>query len=175
MNKLTLVAAALLGIAALATPPAHALTATDEFSVTVNLYPKCEFVSAPVALALNYVSFQTTVSENDMSFSLKCTNTLPYTLSIGGNQGASGTLVGLNYTLATRFGGAAATTGVGNGAEQTWAVRGTIAANQGGTCAQDNSGTAGTQDTSVTGSTAGQGTACTGTTGANDHNVTITY
>lgn len=175
MNKLNLIAAAAFGIAALATTPAHALTESGTFDVTVNLYPKCEFVTAPSALELNYVSFQATDSTNDMSFSLKCTNTLPYTLSIGGTAGASGTLAGLDYTLATRFGGAAATTGTGNGAAQTWAVRGTVAANQSGTCAQDNSGTAGTQSASVTGATAGAGTACSGTSGANAHNVTITY
>lgn len=175
MRKLAL--PALLALAAIVSAPAHALTASGAFDVTVNLYPKCEFVTAPSALSLHYVSFQTTDSTNDMAFTLRCTNTLPYTLSIGGTAGASGTLAGLNYTLATRNAGGAATTGTGSGAAQSWSVRGTIAGGQGGTCAQDNSGTAGTQVASTTGANTGSavGTACTASSAVGAHTLTITY
>jgi hypothetical protein len=175
MRKLAI--PALLALAAVISAPAHALTASGAFDVTVNLYPKCEFVTAPSALSLHYVSFQTTDSTNDMSFSLRCTNTLPYTLSFGGTAGSGGTLAGLNYTLSTRFGAAAATTGTGNGGTQAWTVRGTITGGQGGTCATDNSGTAGTQVASTTGANTGSavGTACTATSANGAHTLTITY
>lgn len=175
MKKLIL--PALLSLVALVSTPSQALTASGAFDVTVNLYPKCEFVTAPSALALHYVSFQATDSTNDMSFSLRCTNTLPYALSFGGTAGASGTLAGLNYALETRLGAAAATGGTGNGATQTWAVRGTVAGGQSGTCAQDNSGTAGTQVAATTGANTGSavGTACTATSAVGAHTLTITY
>ena len=163
MKKLILASA--LGLATLASMPVHALTASGAFDVTVNLFPKCEFTTAPSALALNYVSFQTSASTNTMGVVLRCTNSLPYGLSIAA---ATGTLVGLNYSLAVPA------TGTGSGANQSVNVTGTIAANQSGTCAADNSGTTGSQVASTTGATAGNGTACTGTaTGA--HVLTITY
>lgn len=175
MKKLAI--PALLALAAIVSAPAHALTASGAFDVTVNLYPKCEFVTAPSALSLHYVSFQTTDSTNDMTFSLRCTNTLPYTLSFGGAAGAAGTLVGLNYSLQTRLGAAAATSASGSGATQNWTVRGTIAGGQSGTCATDNSATAGTQVASTTGANTGAavGTACTATSAVGAHTLVITY
>ncbi|MCG2594919.1 hypothetical protein LZ009_19240 [Ramlibacter sp. XY19] len=175
MKKLIL--PALLGLAALISMPSHALTASGAFDVTVNLYPKCEFVTAPSALALHYVSFQTTDSVNDMAFSLRCTNTLPYSLSFGGTAGSGGTLAGLTYALETRLGAAAATGGTGNGGTQSWAVRGTVAGGQGGNCAVDNSGTAGTQVAATSGANTGSavGTACTATSASGAHTLTITY
>jgi hypothetical protein len=167
----------LLGLGALASAPSHALTASGNFDVTVNLYPKCEFVTAPSALALHYVSFQTTDSTNDMSVSMRCTNTLPYMLSFGGTSGGTGSLVGLNYSLSTLLGGTAATTGTGTGAAQAWVVRGTIVANQSGNCAQDNSTVSGSQVNSTTGANTGAavGTACSATSAAGAHTLTITY
>lgn len=165
MKKLLLVAA--LGIAGVVANSAHALTATGAFDVTVNLFPKCEFSTAPTALTLNYVSFQTSASSNTMAFGVRCTNTLPYALSITGSTG--GTLAGLAYTLAVPA------TGTGSGSAQSLNVTGTIAANQGGTCAQDNSATSGTQSSAVTGATTGLGTACSATSAANAHVLTITY
>jgi hypothetical protein len=158
------------GLAVLGAQQVLALTATSSFDVTVNLYPKCEFTTAPSALALNYVSFQTTPSTNTMTYGVRCTNTLPYTLSFTGTAGDSGTLVGLNYTLATTSGSQ-----TGTGSAQTHTVTGTIAANQSGTCAQDNTATTGAQVASVTGATAGNGTACVGTSAANAHILTVTY
>lgn len=171
MKKFLLAAA--LGVAGLATMPAHSLTASGTFDVTVNLFPKCEFVTPPSALSLRYVSFQTSDSTNTMDFSLRCTNTQVYTMGL---SSSSGSLVGLNYSLELRNSGdtAAVTGGTGSGTTQSYKVRGTIAANQGGTCNQDNSGTTGSQDASATGTTGGQGTQCAATT-ASPLTLTITY
>lgn len=172
----SLLLASLFALSLFPAAPAFALTATGSVDVTVNLYPKCELTTTPVALSLNYVSFQTTASTNSQPFTMRCTSTLPFALSIAGAKGTSGTLSGLNYTLSTTDNSdVAAASGTGTGSSQTFKVKGTIAANQGGTCAQDNSGTAGTQSASVTGTTAGVGTACTGSSTAGDHTLTITY
>jgi hypothetical protein len=170
----------LLGVAALglmSSGPASALTASGDFDVTVKLFPKCEFTTAPSALTLNYVSFQTTASDNTQNFVLKCTNTLPYNFSLTeGTSTAGGTLAGLSYTLSTvTTAGAAAPGSTGTGAAQTFAIKGSIAGNQGGTCAQDNSTTALPQSASVTGTTAGVGTACSATSATGAHTLTITY
>ena len=164
-----LIIASMSVVAALATLPAHALTATGAFDVQVNLYPKCEVTIGASPLVLNYVSFQTSASSNTMAAGIKCTNTLPYALSVAGTAGASGTLVGLPYTLSVPA------TGTGNGNSQSINVTGTIAANQGGNCTQDNSGTAGSQVASVTGTSTGSGTACQGTSAAGAHVLTVTY
>jgi hypothetical protein len=164
-----LIIASMSVVAALASLPAHALTATGAFDVQVNLYPKCEVTIAASPLVLNYVSFQTSASTNTMAAGIKCTNTLPYSLSIAGTSGASGTLVGLPYTLAVPAGG------TGNGASQSINVTGTIAANEGGNCSQANAGTAGTQTAAVTGTSTGLGTACQGTSAAGAHILTVTY
>ena len=165
MKKLALVAALLA--ANVFTLPAHALTATGAFDVTVNLYPKCEFTTAPTALALNYVSFQTTVSSNTMAYGVRCTTSLPYAMSI---TAATGTLVGINYTLAT-----SAATSTGTGAAQPFSVTGSIAANQSGTCATVQTLTPGTQVAGVTGTAVGLGTACSATSALAAHTLTVTY
>ena len=84
-------------------------------------------------------------------------------MSIAGTAGTSGTLVGLNYTLALSAAG-----GTGNGSEQSYTIDGTIAANQAGTCAQDNTAVNGEQATSTTGNNTGSalGTACSATSTA---------
>ena len=148
---------------------AMALTATGNFNVTVNLYPKCEVTVPGSALTLSYVSFQTTASTNTADFGIKCTNTLPYTLAL---TGASGTLVGLSYTLSLP-----GTTGTGNGNSQTVSVTGTVAANQAGTCTTVQTATTGTQVASTTGANTGVavGTPCTATSAAGAHVLTVAY
>jgi spore coat protein U-like protein len=60
------------------------------------------------------------------TFGVTCTSYLPYTMTL---DAASGTLLGLNYNVTP-----AAASATGTGAEQTFAVNGSIAAGQGGTC-----------------------------------------
>ncbi|MFM7024570.1 MAG: spore coat protein U domain-containing protein [Limnohabitans sp.] len=152
-------------------PAAHALTATGNFDVQVNLYPKC-VLTAPSALQLHYVSFQTTASTRSADVNVKCTNGLPYTVSLGGSSGNSGSLVGLNYTVSLDTPG-----GTGNGNDQAIALTGTVAANQSGTCTTSQGGTSGTQVASTTGNNTGaaMGTACSGTSVDGAHVLTVTY
>lgn len=153
-------------------PAALALTATGNFDVTVNLYPKCELTVPSSALALSYVSFQTSASTNSSDFSIKCTNTLPYSLSLTGTTPTGGTLVGLAYTLSLP-----STSGTGSGTAQTVSVVGTVGANQSGSCSASQTSTTGTQVASTTGANTGNavGAPCTATSTSGAHVLTITY
>lgn len=163
---------AVLGALLTSGPQALALTATGNFDIQVNLFPKCEITVPGSPLALNYVSFQTSASTNNAEFSIRCTNTLPYALSLSGTSGASGTLVGLAYSLAL-----GSPSGTGNGSTQTVSVTGTVAANQGGTCSTAQTSTSGTQVASTTAANTGGalGTACSATSASGAHVLTVTY
>ena len=172
MKKLIL--PVLLGLAALASSPARAVTATGSFDVTVNLYPKCTIAIGAPTLTLHYVDGQTSASSNTMSYDVTCTNTQAYTLSIvdGSDAAATtGNLAGLNYTLSTPA------NGTGNGSAQTYNVTGTIVANQTGSCNKNNQAVAGTQAVSTTGANTGSalGTACSATSAANAHILKVSY
>lgn len=140
----TLVAAA---IAAVSVLPAQAATATAPFNVTASLTSKCEVTTAVTDVAFTYTSFQTTAATaTGGAFSVRCTNTLPYTLSV---TATSGTVIGLAYTL-----GLSAAGGTGAGlTTASYNVTGNMASGQSGTC-----------NTSLA--------ACTGT---NAHTLTVTY
>lgn len=165
----------MVGLAALgfvAVQPAQALTTTGTVNVNVSLFPKCELTPPTGTLVLRYVSFQTSASENTADFSVMCTSTLPFSVSVAAT---SGTIAGLTYNLAVLdAGNSVVNSGVGNGTTVVpMKIRGTIAANLSGTCASDSSGTPGSQDAAATGTTGGVGTACTGTAAA--HTITVTY
>ena len=127
MNKRNLLAAALLSMFA-AIPAAQAATTTGNFNVTVNLTSKCEITTAPSNVAFTYTSFQlAAATATGGAFGVRCTNTLPYTMSLDATSGA---VISLNYTLAL-----SAAAGTGNGAAQSFTVNGTMASGQAGTCA----------------------------------------
>jgi len=127
MNKRLALAAAFASLFA-AIPAAQAATATGNFNVTVNLTSKCEIVSAPTDVAFTYTSFQAAASTaTGGAFQVRCTNTLPYTMSL---DAASGTVSGLNYTLSL-----SAASASGSGAAQSYTVNGSMVSGQGGTCA----------------------------------------
>jgi len=128
MNKRLALAVALASMFA-AIPAANAAgTATGNFNVTVNLTSKCEVVSAPTDVAFTYTSFQAgAATATGGAFTVRCTNTLPYTMSL---DAASGTVSGLNYTLSL-----SAASGTGNGAGQNYSVNGSMVSGQAGTCA----------------------------------------
>lgn len=156
MRKLAVIC--VLGLTAWATLPAHALTTTSStFTATINLFPTCQFTTQPGNLSTNYTSFQASTASTTTPFAVRCTNTLPYTIAL---SSSSGTLVGLNYTLALRDSGDSATVTGGTGAGLTAAsylVKLSVAAGQSGTCA--------TAQTTAT--------ACVGTSSA--QSITITY
>lgn len=127
MNKRLLTAVAVASIVA-AIPAAQAGTATGNFNVTVNLTSKCEISAGPTDVAFTYTSFQAAAATSTGgAYTVRCTNTLPYTMSL---DAAAGTVVGLNYTLAL-----SAASGTGNGAGQAYSINGTMVSGQGGTCA----------------------------------------
>lgn len=127
VNK-TLAIAAALAAAFAAIPAANAATATGNFNVTVNLTSKCEVTSAPTDVAFTYTSFQAAAATaTGGAFTVRCTNTLPYTMSL---DAAAGTVSGLNYTLSL-----SSASGTGNGAGQNYSVNGSMVSGQAGTCA----------------------------------------
>jgi len=174
MKKLLL--PALLGLAAVITAPAsRALTANGDFQVTVNLYPKCEITMPAGALTLNYVSFQGSASENTKTFQVKCTKTLPFTYVLGGTKPGGDTIVGLPYTLtAVDSTGTLTNGGVGDGLDQTFGIKASIAAGLAGECDKDSSGDVQPQ---VAGgaNVAGNGSKCWGTSASGVHQVQIIY
>ena len=175
MKKLLL--PAILALAGLISAPAHALDATSDFQVKINLYPKCELALSSSTLEVQYVSFQTDAVEKDLPFTVRCTGGIGYNLSLVDNTGAAatgGTLVGIPYTLSLET-----ASGTGTGTVANNAIKVGIDANEGGDCgaALDNSATTGTQTASsgVGGSTAGRGTACSGTSAAGAHVLKVVY
>jgi spore coat protein U-like protein len=109
--------------------PAGAATTSSNFDVTVNLTATCEITAGPSDVAFSYTSFQTIDSNSTGGdFSVRCTNTLPYTMAL---DATTGTVLGLNYSLSLS---AAGGTGAGL-TEADYTVDGLMAADQSGTCA----------------------------------------
>lgn len=103
------------------------LTVTS-FGVSASIQHSCYFSSAPTPLTINYTSFTATNATASSAFQLSCTYNTPYTLTIG--PPSTGTLLGVNYTLAM-----SAPSGTGSGGPQNFSVNGSAAAGQSGTCA----------------------------------------
>jgi len=128
-------------IASLQLTTAGAVTATTTFVPTVSIIAQC-FVGqvatgnlatgavSPSTMTLAYTSFATADQTANMNFTVHCTRNTTYTLVLAPT---SGTLLGLNYTLAlSPSGGPPAITGTG--LAQPYTVTGTIASGQAGTC-----------------------------------------
>jgi hypothetical protein len=123
---LPLVSALALGLAASA--GAATTVGPQNFNVTVTLTPSCSISQAPNDVAFTYTSFQGAASTaTGGDFKVKCTNGLAYTLGLDATSGA---VIGLNYTLTPP-----AASQTGTGADQTFAIGGTMASGQSGTCA----------------------------------------
>jgi hypothetical protein len=125
MKKLLLSVAVATALAA-AAPVAQAASTTANFNVTVNLTSKCEVTAGPTDVAFTYTSFQVGASTaTGGAFGVRCTNTLPYTMSL---DATSGTVIGLAYTLglSASSGTGAGLTGLRTRSPATWprAVRG---------------------------------------------------
>jgi hypothetical protein len=127
-------------IASLQLTTAGAVVSTTTFVPTVSIIANC-FVGqvatgnlatgaiSPTTLTLPYTSFATADQTANMTFTVHCTRNTTYTLAIAP---ASGTLLGLSYTLALSPPGTPAITGTG--LAQSYAVTGTITSGQAGTC-----------------------------------------
>ena len=107
---------------------ANAATASQNFNVTATLTAKCEITAAPADVAFAYTSFQGSAQPSTGGgFSVRCTNSLPYSLSL---NTTTGTVIGLAYTLSVPGG-----TFTGSGSAVNHTVTGTMASGQSGTCA----------------------------------------
>jgi spore coat protein U-like protein len=105
-----------------------AILAATSFGVSASIQHSCYFSSSPTPLVINYTSFTGTAATGTSNFQLSCTYNTPYTLTIG--PPSTGTLLGVNYSLAM-----SAPSGTGTGGGQNFSVNGTAAAGQSGTCA----------------------------------------
>lgn len=132
MKKLLL--PAVLALAGLFTMSANAQTTiTDPFVVTVNLTSVCTLTS-PADFAISYTSFQVAAAEATSGFTVQCTNSLPYTMTLSGNADA----LGLTIPLTIRNAGNTADVSgaqAGTGAVISYNLRAYAAGGQAGTCA----------------------------------------
>ena len=126
MNRIAK-AAALVSILGAATLANAATVGPTNFNVTVNLTSSCSLVSAPTDVAFTYVSFGGAATATPSSFTVKCTNLRPYTMAL---DATTGTVIGLNYSLALSAAGA---TGTGN--DQVYSITGNMVGGQSGNCA----------------------------------------
>jgi hypothetical protein len=157
----------LAGIAVLSSPAQAQSTATSTFNVNLTLTPKCyiNFTTgnpptdgSTTDVALAYTAFQTVPAQASTSFTVRCTNTFPYSIAVTND---TETIDGITYFVALAAGSTpsyasasgSATIGsqTGNGSDKTYSIGIQAAADQAGTCAA---------------------TPCTG---SKQHTVTVTY
>ncbi|WP_332778076.1 spore coat protein U domain-containing protein [Polaromonas sp.] len=105
---------------------AGALTVAEPMYYQIGVTSQCVFNLQPHPIVFNYTSFSPTPQVASRNFEVRCSNTLPWSVSI---PSPSGTLLGLSYSLA-----ASPASGTGTGADQIVTVTGTIPAGQAGTC-----------------------------------------
>lgn len=121
----------LLAMAAASSGVSHAVTnVTGNFDVKIVLTSQCA-LTMPATKDVNfaYTSFQAgAATSTGGDFSVKCTNTLPYTLGLD-QLTVTDAAVNLQYTLTMP-----AATSVGTGAAQNFNITGSMPALQGGTC-----------------------------------------
>lgn len=96
------------------------------FTVQIITSNYCQISVPPGNLDFTYTSFQVAASNANTAYGVRCT-LIPYTMSL---DATSGTLLGLNYTLSLPSPSA-----TGTGFTQTFAINGSIAGSQAGTCA----------------------------------------
>jgi len=124
-----------LVVAALAVGPSQVIAASpatsNQFAFTVNLTSTCTFDVSAAGFVVNYTSFATTPTLTDTDFQVRCTNQLPYTLSLDGGTSvtgayttAAGTNTGIAHTLTVKTPGSvalpSATTQTGSGSFATY-------------------------------------------------------
>ena len=122
---------------------------TRNMSVTIVVSSNCGITSLPSPMTFNYTSGQGTAATAASSYTVTCTNALPYTMSLDtGGTGYTGTWSSptgsyantastLTYTLTLHdvANNIDTGTGTGTGAAQNFTINGSMPAGQGGTCA----------------------------------------
>ena len=108
------------------------------FPVSIIAPATCNFTTPPSSLVFNYLSFSPTPVLANTTFGVRCSTSLPYTMTLDTTTGA---VAGLNYSLALNVagtGGVNPLASTGTGVPQTFFVNGSIAASQAGICAAAN-------------------------------------
>ena len=152
MKKLILVIA--LGLAAIASLPAHAATVTGNFDVTINLTSVCRLTTSPTGpLTLNYTSFGAAPTPVTTPFAVQCTNTLPYTMTLDGTALTTMAGVNLDYSLAIRNAGDTADISgqqTAGAAATNYLIKASMAGGQQGTCANATCNATATRTLTIT-------------------------
>jgi hypothetical protein len=139
---------ALAALAFLATG-ANAATASSTFNVNLTLTPKC-YVNmagstpgdvATTDVTLNYTAFQTSDATASTAFTVRCTNTFPYSIAVTAD---TATVAGINYYLKLAAGSTASytnatgaatlSTQAGDGTAKPYAIGVSAPSGQAGTC-----------------------------------------
>lgn len=110
------------------------LWASGVLSLGTSIGGGCSFTQSPTMLAFSYTSFQAGDSTPVSDFIFRCTNNMNYSLTLDSPTGpatATGTALGLNYSLAVR----GTPSGVGTGSGVTRYIDGTMSGGQSGACA----------------------------------------
>ena len=106
--------------------------ATSTFGVQIHMSSTCNITTTPAPVVFNYMSFGSALNPTT-SLGVKCTSLLPYTVTL--DSPATGTLLGLDYSLAL-LPASGVGSGIGSGSpESIHTITGTMAAGQAGTCA----------------------------------------
>lgn len=97
-------------------------------SIPINIFAPstCTVTSAPGTIAIDYTSFSTISKSGSTSFQTTCTSGMPFTMDV---SPASGTLNGVDYTVAP-----SATASTGTGSVQNFSITATAISGQSGTC-----------------------------------------
>jgi spore coat protein U-like protein len=110
------------------------------FTANVSIPAECFFTTPPSTLDVNYTSFVGTNQTGSTGYSVSCTLNTVYSMAV---SPATGTLLGLNYSLALN-----SASGTGTAFPQNYTVTATVPSGQSGIC---NTGTCtATQPSTIT-------------------------
>lgn len=104
-------------------------TVTAPLNVTAITTNSCQISVPPGNVSFTYTSFQAAAAAASTAYGVRCTLSLPYTMTLDGTLPYTYSLLGLTYTLSLPASAA------GTGLTQTHTINGSIAAGQAGTCA----------------------------------------
>ena len=110
----------------------NTLMASATFPVAIHVSSTCNITTTPAPLVFNYASFGPAINPTT-TLGVKCTSSLPYTVAL--DSPTTGTLIGLNYSLALSPASGTGGGTSGGSPERLHTIAGTMAAGQAGTCA----------------------------------------
>ena len=110
----------------------NTVMSTATFPVAIHVSSTCNITTTPAPVVFNYISFGPALNSTT-TLGVKCTNLLPYTVTL--DSPTTGSLLGLNYSLALSPGSGVGSGTGGGSPENIHTITGTMAAGQAGTCA----------------------------------------